>query len=213
MRLRAEQNPPRTEDDWAALRRIPITEAEWNAAVRVATDVNVAAWRGRAAMSPQARAEMDQQARTVVERFLRDNRERLRQSEETLKIQLQREEIRNQELMLEELRLAREAREAAAKAAVSSGNSQHPPVGEHRTATESVPWRHPTEDDRIACIQASAARSRDRKTSGRQLRRDVLTWCTQNQVIPDARENWEAALEDRLPRLKRGHGGHGHPKD
>jgi hypothetical protein len=60
--------------------------------------------------------------------------------------------------------------------------------------TGAVPPKMPSDADLDSCIKASAAGSKDGKTSGRQLRIDAPSWFAKNHIRPVT----QADMEDRL---------------
>jgi hypothetical protein len=71
--------------------------------------------------------------------------------------------------------------------------------------TVAVQLRMPSDADLDSCIKASAAGSKDGKTSGRQLRTDAPTWLAKNQFRPVTQVDMESRLNDN-PTLRRGTG-------
>lgn len=68
------------------------------------------------------------------------------------------------------------------------------------------PPRMPSDADLDSCIKASAAGSKDRKTSGRQLRTDAPPWFAKNHIRPVTQADMERRLSEKNAALRRGTG-------
>ena len=72
--------------------------------------------------------------------------------------------------------------------------------------TVAVPPKMPSDADLDSCIKASAAGSKDGKTSGRQLRTDAPPWFAKNHIRPVTQADMERRLNKNNPTLRRGTG-------
>jgi hypothetical protein len=73
--------------------------------------------------------------------------------------------------------------------------------------TVAVPPKMPSDADLDSCITASAAGSKDGKTSGRQLRTDAPTWFAKNHIRPVTQADMERRLNNKNnATLRRGTG-------
>ena len=70
----------------------------------------------------------------------------------------------------------------------------------------AAPPRMPSDADLDSCIKASAAGSKDRKTSGRQLRTDAPPWFAKNHIRPVTQADMERRLSEKNAALRRGTG-------